>query len=142
MPIWFNPTLTIEELKPLSDNTMSQYIGIEFVEIGENYIIAKMPVDHRTCQPYGILHGGASATLAETVGSIGSVMIIDPSKFYCVGAEINANHIRSTKEGFVYARATPLHVGGSTHVWDIRITDESGKLICVSRLTVFILKRS
>src|SRR5262249_2353805 len=100
---------------------------------------ARMEVDHRTRQAYGILHGGASVTLAETVGSIGSIMVIDQSKFYCVGVEINANHIRSIKHGFVTAKAEPLHLGNSTHVWDIKIVDEKERLICVCRLTVFIL---
>jgi len=142
MPIWFDPSLNIEYLKSFEKDTMNQHIGIEFVEVGENYIKAKMPVDPRTRQAYGILHGGASVTLAETVGSVASVMIVDPAKFYCVGVEINANHIRSIKEGFVYATALPLHLGSSTHVWDIKIVDEQERLICVSRLTVYVLKRS
>ncbi|MBS1597669.1 MAG: hotdog fold thioesterase [Bacteroidetes bacterium] len=141
MPIWFNPSLGLDYLQSFEQDTMNNHIGIEFTEIGDDYIKARMPVDHRTRQAYGILHGGASVALAETVGSVGSVLIVDPSKYYCVGVEINANHIRSIKEGFVIAKATPLHLGSSTHVWDIKITDEAEKLICVSRLTVYILKK-
>jgi 1,4-dihydroxy-2-naphthoyl-CoA hydrolase len=100
-----------------------------------------MPVDHRTIQPYGMLHGGASCVLAETTGNFASAMVIDHSAFYCVGLEINANHIRSVSEGFVTATASPLHLGSGTHVWDIKIHDDNGKLVCVSRLTVAILKR-
>ncbi len=100
-----------------------------------------MPVDERTKQPYGLLHGGASCALAETVGSVASAMVVDHSKFLCVGIEINANHVRSAKEGWVFGKATPLHIGSSTHVWDIRITNEDDQLVCVSRLTVAIIKR-
>ena len=142
MPIWFDPSLSIEYLQSFEKDTMNQHLGIEFTEIGHDYMVAKMPVDNRTRQAYGILHGGASVALAETVGSVASVMIVDPAKFYCVGVEINANHIRSIKEGFVFAKASPLHLGSSTHVWDIRIVDENEKLICVCRLTVYVLKRS
>ena len=141
MPIWFDKELTVEKLKPLGAGTMSEYVGIEWVEVGENFIKAKMPVDYRTVQPYGMLHGGASCTLAETLGSVASAMIVDHSKFLCVGLEINANHIRSAREGFITGTAIPLHLGSSTHVWDIKIVDEQDKLICVSRLTVAILLR-
>src|SRR5882757_207708 len=100
-----------------------------------------MPVDDRTRQPYGLLHGGASATLAETLGSVASAYVIDMKQYYCVGLEINANHIRPAREGFVYGTAIPLHLGRTTHVWDIRIYDAQEKLVCVSRLTVAILKK-
>ncbi len=139
--IWFDKELSIEKLKPLGPNTMAAHLGIEWVEVGENFIKARMPVDHRTIQPYGLLHGGASCALAETIGSVASAMVIDHSKFYCVGLEINANHIRGVREGFVSGIAMPLHLGNSTHVWDIKIYDEKEKLVCVSRLTVVILKR-
>ena len=141
MSIWFDKGLSVEKLKPLELNTMAQYIGIEWVEVGDNFLKAKMPVDHRTIQPYGLLHGGASCTLAETIGSVASAMVVDHSKFYCVGLEINANHIRSAREGFVTGVATPLHLGSSTHVWDIKIFNEKEKLICVSRLTVAVIPR-
>lgn len=141
MPIWFNKNLSIEQIKPINEGTMAGHIGIELTEMGENYIKGRMPVDHRTQQPYGLLHGGASATFAETLGSIASAYVIDYSKYICVGLEINANHIRGVKQGFVYGTAVALHIGGTTHVWDIKIYDEQEKLICVSRLTVAILKR-
>jgi 1,4-dihydroxy-2-naphthoyl-CoA hydrolase len=140
MSIWHS-TVTIEQLQALGNSTMGGHLGIEFTEIGENYLKARMPVDHRTRQPYGLLHGGASATLAETLGSVASAFVIDPEQFLCVGLEINANHIRGVKEGWVFGMVTPLHIGGSTHVWEIRIIDQQEKLVCVSRLTVAILKR-
>jgi len=139
--IWFDKELSIEKMKPLGPDTMGEHLGIQWTEVGENYLKAKMPVDHRTKQPYGLLHGGASCALAETIGSVASAMVIDHSKFYCVGLEINANHVRSAREGFVSGVAKPLHLGSTTHVWDIKIYDEKEKLVCVSRLTVAILKR-
>ena len=141
MSIWFNPAVTAKEIRPLGVNTMSEHIGIEFTEVGDNYLKAKMPVDHRTQQPYGVLHGGASAALAETMGSIASALVVDQSQYICVGLEINANHIRSAKEGYVFGTVLPLHIGRSTHVWDIKIYDQWEKLVCVSRLTVAILKK-
>ena len=139
--IWFDKQLTVEKLRPLGPGTMAAHIGIEWVEVGENFLKAKMPVDHRTNQPYGLLHGGASCVLAETLGSVASAMLIDHSKFYCVGLEINANHIRGVREGYVTGIVSPLHLGNTTHVWDIKIYDEKEKLVCVSRLTVAILTR-
>ncbi|MBS1914877.1 MAG: hotdog fold thioesterase [Bacteroidetes bacterium] len=141
MSIWFNKSITVAELQALSKGTMGEHIGIEFTEIGENFLKAKMPVDHRTKQPYGLLHGGASASLAETMGSVASALVIDNTVSICVGLEINANHIRGVKEGFVYGTAIPLHIGSSTHVWEIKIYSEQEKLVCVSRLTVSILKK-
>ena len=141
MPLWFDKDLSVEKLKAFDNNTMNKLIGIEWTEVGRNFLKAKMPVDHRTRQAYGILHGGASCVLAETIGSVGSAMIIDHSRFYCAGLEINANHIRSARDGWVTGIATPLHLGSSTDVWDIKIIDEKEKLICVSRLTVAIISR-
>lgn len=120
---------------------MGEYLGMEWVELGDDYIKARMPVDDRTKQPYGLLHGGASCALAETVGSFASHFVIDTGNFICVGLEINANHIRSARNGYVTATCTPLHLGSSTHVWDIKIHDDNQKLVCVSRLTVAILKK-
>ena len=120
---------------------MSDYIGIEWLEVGPDYLKARMPVDHRTKQPYGLLHGGASCVLAETIGSVASAMVVDHSKFVCVGLEINANHVRSAREGFVTGIATALHLGSNTHVWDIKIHDEIQKLVCISRLTVAVIPR-
>jgi 1,4-dihydroxy-2-naphthoyl-CoA hydrolase len=143
MSIWHrsNTSMTIEALQSLGNNTMGSHLGMEFTEIGENFLKARMPVDERTRQPYGLLHGGASAALAETLGSVASAYVIDREKYICVGLEINANHVRGAKQGYVYGTATPLHLGKTTHVWDIRIVDEREKLVCVSRLTVAILKK-
>ena len=141
MRIWFNKDLKVEDLHQYGKNTMAEFIGIEWTELGDNSLKARMPVDHRTNQPYGLLHGGASCVLAETIGSVASAMVIDHSKFYCVGLEINANHVRGVKEGFVTGVAVPVHLGSTTHVWDIRIYDEKEKLVCVSRLTVVIIPR-
>ncbi|MBK6935840.1 MAG: hotdog fold thioesterase [Chitinophagaceae bacterium] len=137
--IWFNKELTLDALNPLLPGTMGEYLGIEWTELGDNYLKAKMPVDNRTKQPYGLLHGGASCALAETIGSVASAMVVDYTKFACVGFEINANHVRSAREGFVYGEAFPLHIGSNTHVWDIKIYDEMKKLVCASRLTVAVI---
>ena len=139
--IWFTDNISLDDLIVLAKNTMAEYIGIEFTAIGENFLKGRMPVDHRTNQPYGLLHGGASCVLAETLGSIASALVIDRSSFICVGLEINANHIRSARQGFVTGIATPLHLGKSTHVWDIKIYDEEQKLVSVSRLTVAIIPK-
>lgn len=139
--IWYNKNLSITDLTPLGKNTMGELIGIEWTEVGENFIKATMPVDNRTKQPYGLLHGGASCTLAETIGSVASAMVVDHERFACVGLEINANHVRSAREGFVTGIASPLHLGANTHVWDVRIYDELNKLLCVSRLTVAVIPR-
>jgi 1,4-dihydroxy-2-naphthoyl-CoA hydrolase len=138
MSIWFKKDIDVEKLNQFSINTMNELLGIKITEVGENYIKGTMPVDKRTHQAYGILHGGASAALAETLGSIGSVIVVDPEQYICVGVEINANHIRSVRDGFVTGTAIPLHLGASSHVWDIKIVDKNEKLVCVSRLTVFV----
>jgi 1,4-dihydroxy-2-naphthoyl-CoA hydrolase len=139
--IWHNTKISLDDLNEMGGSTMATCLGMEFTEIGPDYLKMMMPVDHRTIQPYGLLHGGASAALAETVGSMASGLIIDPEKQICVGMEINANHIRGVKEGYVHAYARPLHIGSTSHVWDIRITDDQHKLVCVSRLTVAILAK-
>jgi 1,4-dihydroxy-2-naphthoyl-CoA hydrolase len=141
MSIWFNKSLTLPGLSPLGPKTMGQFLGMEWVELGDDYLVMRMPVDDRTKQPYGLLHGGASCALAETVGSLASHFVIDPDKFICVGLDINANHVRSATKGFVIATFTPLQIGRTTHVWDIKIRDERKKLVCISRLTVAILKK-
>jgi 1,4-dihydroxy-2-naphthoyl-CoA hydrolase len=140
MSIWFKKDWDIDKLNQFAANTMNELIGIKFTEIGENYIKATMPVDNRTRQAYGLLHGGASVTLAETIGSVASVMVVDHEQFYCVGVEINANHIRSVRDGIVVATAIPLHLGFSSHVWEIKIIDKNEKLVCASRLTVYVKK--
>jgi 1,4-dihydroxy-2-naphthoyl-CoA hydrolase len=141
MSIWFNKSLCLADIKFVGAKTMGDYLGMEWVEVGDNYLKIRMPVDERTKQPYGLLHGGASVALAETAGSVASHFVVDPDKFICVGLEINANHVRGVREGFVMATCTPIHIGASTHVWDIKIHDDREKLVCVSRLTVAILKK-
>lgn len=136
--IWKQSITDISVLNALGKNTIGEVIGIAFTEIGDDFIKATMPVDHRTKQPFGLLHGGASCVLAETLGSVASALVVDPLKQKCVGLEINANHIRAVRDGVVTATAKPLHLGATTHVWDIRITDAQERLVCVSRLTVAV----
>ncbi len=138
--IWFKKDIALSDLDT-TQKTMGAHLGMEWVEIGADYLKMSMPVDERTKQPYGLLHGGASCALAETVGSVASALVIDIEKFICVGLEINANHIRAVRSGLVIATASRIHLGVSTHVWDIKIHDENGKLVCVSRLTVAILAK-
>jgi 1,4-dihydroxy-2-naphthoyl-CoA hydrolase len=141
--IWFKNDLTLEHVlgENLNAATIGTHLSMQFVELGNDFLKMSMPVDERTKQPYGLLHGGASCALAETVGSIASALVIDTRKQICVGLEINANHLRGVKDGTVIATATRLHIGNTTHVWDIKIHDEKEKLICVSRLTVAILAK-
>jgi 1,4-dihydroxy-2-naphthoyl-CoA hydrolase len=136
-----NKNITVEQLNQLNKGNMGEHLGIEATEISSEYICARMPVDHRTKQPFGLLHGGASVVLAETLGSFAASVSVDMEKYQCVGLEINANHIRSVKEGYVYGKATPLHVGRQTQVWEIRITNEAGQLVCISRITIAVLER-
>jgi 1,4-dihydroxy-2-naphthoyl-CoA hydrolase len=136
-----NKHISLEELRSLSQGTMVSHLGIEFTETGEDYIKARMPVDSRTWQPMKLLHGGASLTLAETLGSIASNILVDQNKYYCVGMEINANHIHPVKTGWVYGTARPVHLGKKSHVWDIRINNEENKLVCISRLTVAVIEK-
>lgn len=140
--IWeSNPDLNM--INATGNKTLVSHIGIEFTEIGEDYLIARMPVDERTKQPMGLLHGGASVVLAETMGSIASVVVQkNPFDRAVVGVEINANHLSSAKEGYVYGKVTPIKVGRNLHVWNIDITDEAGKKICISRLTTMLLDKS
>ena len=139
--IWFNHDISAEAISAMGKNTMGEYLGIRFTEVGNNYLKATMPVNEHTRQPYGLLHGGASCVLAETIGSIASALVINPQENICVGLEINANHLRGVREGYVTGTATPLHLGSSTHVWDIRIHNDQQKLVCISRLTVAILQK-
>lgn len=140
--IWYNKELAVGQLQGMGAGTMGEHLGLCFTELGADFLKASMPVDHRTKQPYGLLHGGASCVLAETLGSVASALVINTEKFICVGIEINANHVRSAREGSVIGTCKPIHLGGSTHVWDIHIHDEKERLICVSRLTVAVLKRT
>jgi 1,4-dihydroxy-2-naphthoyl-CoA hydrolase len=139
--IWFNPSHRLEDLRQFGKGTMSDHLGLEWVEIGPDFLKLKMPVDHRTIQPFGLLHGGANCVLAETIGSVASYMVIDPSRFITVGQEINANHLRSATSGWVTATVTPLHLGRTTHVWDIRIKNDENKMVCISRLTVAVREK-
>ena len=137
----FKQHFSVEKLQAMNKNTIGEQLGIEFVELGENHIIARMPVDNRTHQPFGILHGGASVVLAETLGSVASVMMLENLQTHrAVGLEINANHIRPVSSGWVYGKATPIHLGRTTHLWEIRITNEDEKLVCISRLTVAVVE--
>lgn len=139
-PIWYgNPSL--ESLRALLGGTLVTHLGIEFVALTDDQLTARMPVDERTRQPYGMLHGGASVALAETLGSAASALRVDPARHTVNGIEVNANHIRAVSGGWVHGICRPLHLGRSTHVWDIRLHDDAGRLVCVSRLTVAVLKR-
>jgi 1,4-dihydroxy-2-naphthoyl-CoA hydrolase len=137
----FKTQRTVESLNKWSINTIASHIGIEFTAIGDDFLEGKMPVDHRTHQPLGLLHGGASVTLAETLGSVAATLCVDETKHFCVGLEINANHIRSVRDGYVKGVAKPVHIGKKTQVWEIRITTMDGDLVCVSRITMAVLDR-
>ncbi len=140
MAIW-KKVFTLDDLKSLHVDTAEGHLGIEFSAIGDDWLAARMPVDARTVQPFRILHGGASVLLAESVGSCAANLCVDHERFYCVGLDINANHVRGVKSGWVTGTARPLHIGKSTHVWQIHITNEAGALVCVSRLTMSVLRR-
>ena len=136
-----NPQMTVDMLNDLNEKSMGGHLGIEFIEIGEDFIKARMPVDHRTQQPFGLLHGGASAALAETLGSVGAMSVINTDSHFCVGLEINTNHIKGVKEGNVTGVARPVHIGNKTQVWEIKLSDENEELVSVSRLTLMVLKK-
>jgi 1,4-dihydroxy-2-naphthoyl-CoA hydrolase len=140
MSIW-RSLLPLETLNAGGAGTLMGPLGIEFTEIGEDFVRGTMPVDARTHQPYGLLHGGASVALAETLGSMGANMCVDSSRYLCVGQEINANHLKSVRSGRVTGTARPLHVGTRSQVWSIDIVNDSGALVCVSRLTVAVIPR-
>ena len=129
-------------LKLASETNMLAHLGIEITEIGKDYIVGKMPVDDRTKQPYGFLHGGASVVLAESLGSIGANHFVDQEKYYCVGLEINANHLRPVQSGYVIGKAQAIHLGKTTQIWEIKITNEAQKLVCISRLTMAVIAKS
>ena len=135
----FRAPVSIEELNRLSQGTLIEHLGIVFTAAGEDWLQATMPVDERTRQPYGILHGGASVVLAETLGSSAGNLCVDTTREVCVGLEINANHLRATRTGTVTGTARAVHVGRTTQVWDIRIENEAGKPVCVSRLTLAVV---
>lgn len=135
----FRAPVSLDELNRLSRGTLIEHLGIVFTAAGDDWLQATMPVDERTRQPYGLLHGGASVVLAETVGSTASYLCIDTSKYYCVGLEVNANHLRGLRSGRVTAVAKAVHLGRSTHVWEIRLHGDDGKPSCISRLTMAIV---
>lgn len=140
MSIWFQ-TPDLKILNTCGSATLAQHLDIHYTAIGVDFLAATMPVNAKTHQPFGILHGGASVALAETTGSIAGNLCVDPDRFYCVGLEINANYMCSVRTGLVTAIARPLHLGRSTQVWDIRIHDEADRLVCVSRLTLAVVAK-
>jgi len=140
MAVWTR-TPDIEQITEASRNTAVAHMGIEYLEVGDDYIRGRMPVDERTVQPFGILHGGASVLLAETLGSMAANCCLRDPDTVAVGLEINANHIRPVSKGWVYGTARAIHIGGKTQVWDIRLEDEQGRTTCVSRLTMAVTRR-
>lgn len=141
MAIWFN-TPDIEEVRSWSKGTMLEHLGIEITEITDDYIEGSMPADHRTFQPFKLVHGGANVVLAESLGSIGAQLSVDNSKYYCVGQEVNANHVRGVRAGVVRGRAYQTYKGKSSQVWEIKLYDERDRLTCISRLTVAVVKHN
>jgi 1,4-dihydroxy-2-naphthoyl-CoA hydrolase len=140
MSIW-RSLQTLEELNGNRGGTLIENLGILFTEIGDDFVRGTMPVDTRTVQPYGLLHGGASVALAETLGSMGAAMCVDADEYQVVGQEINANHVRAARSGLVTGTARAVHLGGRTHVWSIEIVNDAKKLVCISRITMAVIKR-
>lgn len=136
MSLW-KQSASVEELNRMQSGSIASYLGIEFVDIGDDYLVATLPVDERTRQPFGLLHGGASVVLSETMGSVGGFLAADPGSIV-VGLEVNANHLRSATEGRVTGTCRPLHIGRTTQVWETQVHDEQQRLVCVSRLTVVV----
>ena len=131
----------LEKMNAFSANTMVEHLGIEFTNLSPEHVCGKMPVDHRTVQPYGLLHGGASAALAETLGSVAGGMHIDRDNQWIVGVEINCNHLKSATDGFVHGKATPIKIGKKIHVWNIEIKNDDGDMVAVSRLTLAVIHK-
>jgi 1,4-dihydroxy-2-naphthoyl-CoA hydrolase len=140
MSIW-RSLRTLEDLNGNREGTLIGHLGVLFTEIGEDFVRGTMPVDARTVQPYGLLHGGASVALAETLGSMGAAMCVDAAEYQVVGQEINANHVRAARSGLVTGTARAVHLGGRTHVWSIDIVNDAQKLVCISRITMAVIKR-
>lgn len=132
-------SISFDDLRAFIEVNMLKHLEIEILSMEENAFCGKMPVDHRTKQPMGLLHGGASCVLAESLGSIASYLCVDPDNYNVVGLEINANHVRSVRDGYVFGTCKPLHLGRSSHIWEIKITDDSNRLVCISRMTNAIL---
>ena len=138
MSIWFAPP-DLEHLNRIHVATAVSALGIRITEVGEDFLSATMPVDERTRQPYGLLHGGASVVLAETLGSAAAICCVDSEKFTCVGLDINANHVRGARDGVVTGVARPIHLGRTSHVWGIEIRDSGDRLVCIARLTAAVV---
>ncbi len=140
MSLWHNPP-SLEQINRSHDNTAVSQMGIEFTEVGDDYLVARMPVDARTRQPAGLLHGGATMLLAETLASCAAWQTIDRTKTDAVGLEINANHLRASREGWVTARVTPIHTGRSTQIWEVRVADEKDRLVSIARVTISLIQK-
>ena len=141
MTMWVEP-INLDVLNQRGKDTLAEFLHIEFIRVEDNALVARMPVNNKTKQPLGLLHGGASCALAETVGSVAANFCVDQRTHYCVGLDINANHLKSVREGFVFAKAYPLHLGRTTQVWQIDIRDDKERHICVSRLTMSVIYRT
>ena len=139
MSIW-NTEESLQNVRKLEKGNILEHLEIALVEIGDDFVRGKMPVDHRTHQPLGILHGGASVVLAESLGSIASNLVVDSTKQYAVGMEVNANHLRPVSKGYVHGTAQAIHIGRKSHVWSIEITNDEGKMVCMSRLTMMVVE--
>jgi 1,4-dihydroxy-2-naphthoyl-CoA hydrolase len=137
----FPPFITLDSLNNRGKNSMTEFLEIEFITIGEDFLEATMPVNEKTKQPLGLLHGGANVVLAETLGSVAASMVVNPEKQYCVGLEINANHIKSVREGKVRGITRPVHIGKKTHIWEIKIYNEANELTCISRITMAVIDK-
>ena len=140
MPIW-KQDISLQTLTAVSENTAVSHLGIEFVEVGDDFLVARVPVNRQTCQPYGLLHGGVSVVLAETLGSIGAAFCV-PEGTRVVGLDVNANHLRGVSQGWVTATARPVHIGRSTQVWHIDLRDDQGRMVCIARLTMTVLPQT
>ncbi len=140
MPIW-KQDISLQRLTAVSENTAISHLGIEFVEVGDDFLAARVPVNRQTCQPYGLLHGGVSVVLAETVGSIGAAFCV-PEGTRVVGLDVNANHLRGVSQGWVTATARPVHIGRSTQVWHIDLRDDQDRMVCIARLTMTVLPQT
>jgi len=140
MSIWFKE-VSLQEVNDFSRGNLGDHLGIEFIDMGDDYLCARMPVLPRVHQPFGVLHGGASVALAETVGSMAANLCVDMTRRSCVGQEINANHLRPVAKGYVIGTARPVHRGKTSQVWEIRMEDDRGRLVCISRLTMAVIER-
>ena len=140
-PIWFKP-IDLAALKRLHVDTMDGHLGVEITDFGPDWLAGRMPVGPRTLQPMGIVHGGASAVLAETLGSVAASEVVNPDEFFCVGQEINANHLRSARDGHVHGVARPFHIGRTSQVWGIELRNDAGQMTCVARLTMAVRRKA